>query len=132
ADACGQRADGARCAGPFHTERIGRLRPRFFLDPPRTEVGRPRHGVVHERAGEHLPGLVIGFVLYQRLTQALGDAAHDLSLDQHWVDHGAYIVHHPIADHLRATGLGIDLDLADVTTIGEIAAAGALAGGLIH
>src|SRR5262249_46994219 len=74
---------------PFTTERIGRRRHRVVLDHHRTEVVRPRHGVVHERAGEHLPGLVIGFVLYQHLTQALGDAAHDLSLDQHWVDHGA-------------------------------------------
>src|SRR5262249_9214741 len=79
-----------------------------------------------------LPRLVIGLVLHQHLTQALGDAAHDLILDQHWVDHGAHIVHHPIADQLRAARLGIDLDLADVATIGEIAAAGAIGGGLIE
>jgi hypothetical protein len=36
------------------------------------------------------------------------------------------------ADHLRAAGLGIDLDLADVATIREIAAAGAIGGGLIE
>jgi hypothetical protein len=38
-------------------------------------------GVVHKRAGEHLSGLVIGFLLHQHLTQALDNAPHDLFLD---------------------------------------------------
>src|SRR5262249_34701656 len=86
---------------------------RIVLDHHSAEVVRPWHGVIHERASEYLSGLVIGFVLHQHLTHALRDATHDLALDQHRVDHGADVVHHPIADHLRAAGLGIDLTLAN-------------------
>ena len=99
-DAGGQRADGAGFAGAFYSQRIGRRRHRIVLDHHRAKVVRPRHGVIHERAGEHLAGVVIGFVFHQHLAHALGDAAHDLALDQHRIDDGADVVDHPIADHL--------------------------------
>src|SRR6516165_2514446 len=69
-DARRQRADGAGFAGAFYTERVGRRRHRIVLDHHGAEVIRPRHGVIHERAGEHLAGLVIGFVLHQHLAHA--------------------------------------------------------------
>ena len=44
----------------------------------------------------------------------MGDAAVDLSLDDHRVDHGAEVVHGGIVDDLDLAGVGIDLDLADM------------------
>jgi len=54
-------------------------------------------------------------VLEQRLADALGDAAVDLALDDHRIDHRAEIVDRRPGSDLGVAGLGIDLDLADMT-----------------
>ena len=50
-------------------------------------LGRVGHEEVHERGVEQLPRLVVGHPLVERAADALGDAAVDLALDDHRVDH---------------------------------------------
>ncbi len=57
------------------------------------QVVGARHRVVHERSREQLAGLAFeDRFLPQRLADALGDAAMDLSLDEHGIEHVSAIV----------------------------------------
>ena len=77
-----------------------------------------RHGVIHERAREQLPvGAVMGF-LHQALAEPLHDAALHLALHNDRVHDIAEIPHHRIAHDRRDTRLRVDLDLADMATVG--------------
>ena len=81
-------------------------RHRVALDVDRREMVRVRHGVVHERAGQVLPGIGIEIdLLHQHLADALGDAALDLAMQQERVHHHADVVHHVVAEHLDLAGL---------------------------
>jgi hypothetical protein len=80
---------------------------------------RPRHAIVHERAGDELSVLVIDHAFEQRLADALRDPAMDLALDDHRVDHGADVVDAPEAHDLDAAGLRIDLELAHMRAVAE-------------
>ena len=60
----------------------------------RRHIVRSRQCVVHERARQQLAILsVLDAMLAQRVAKAQRDAALDLSFDDHWVDHGADVVH---------------------------------------
>src|SRR5215470_4776740 len=76
----GHGADAARFPRALDPKRIGPGRHRIALDIDRADVGRARHGIVHERAGQVLAVAVELDVLHQDLADALGDAADDLSL----------------------------------------------------
>src|SRR5262249_35136837 len=78
-----------------------------------------RHAIIHERAGDELAVLVVDRALEQRLAYALRDAAVNLALDDHRIDHGAEIIDRGPGDDLAFAGLRIDLDLADVTAGGK-------------
>ena len=70
-----------------------------------------------------MPGfLVVHRVFQQRLTDALGDAAVYLALDDHRVDDVAEVVHGREFIDLHFTGVGIDFHFSDVGAgrIGEI------------
>jgi hypothetical protein len=58
-------------------------------------------------------------LLDQRLAGTLGDATMDLTARQQRIDHHADVVDHEIAVEHDGARLGVDFDLADVTTIGE-------------
>ena len=79
-----------------------------------------RHRVVHEAGGEQLPRFpVIGDLLHQDLPDPLGEPAVHLALEGQRVDYRADIVDDDIVDQADRAGLGIDLDLADVTGAGD-------------
>ena len=61
-----------------------------------------------------LPSLVVAHLLEQRLRRALGDAAVDLALEQHRVEHRAGVVARDVAQVADLAGLGVDLDDGDV------------------
>src|SRR5258707_6084679 len=62
-------------------------------------------------------------MLAQSLAEPLRDAALDLSFDNHWIDHGADVVHAPVAEDVDFAGVAIDLELASVRAVapGEVA-----------
>ena len=60
---------------------------------------------------------VVDAVFPQCLAEALRDAALNLSFDNHRIDHGADVVHAPIADHTDFARVGINLDFASVCAI---------------
>src|SRR5215471_4397488 len=58
-------------------------------------------------------------MLKESLANALYDPAMDLALEQERVDSATEIVDHGIALHYDDAGIGIDLDLDNVATVGE-------------
>src|SRR5580692_9777719 len=106
--------DGTGLAAAFDAERVRRTSGEGGVDLERRKIVGARHGVIHVRAGHQLPLVVIDGVLEQRLADALGDAAMDLALDDHRIDHGAEIVDRGPGSDLGIAGFGIDLDLADM------------------
>jgi hypothetical protein len=84
----GRGGNGADLATPLDAERIVPARGALRSHRDRRQVIRPRHAVIHERAGEELTAhRVIDTVLAERLADALHDAAMDLALDDHRVQH---------------------------------------------
>ena len=91
-----------------------------------------RHAVIHEAAGQVLPGFaVVDDLLHQSLAQALRDAAMDLTLEADRVHHRADIVDDDVADDLQGAGIGVDLDLTDVAAIGVGVVVGGEGAGLV-
>ena len=84
------------------------------------QIVRARHGVIHERRRHHLPAGVEVDVFHQRLARALSDAALNLAVQQHRVDHGADVVDHVVAHDIDDAGVHVDLEFAGVAAIGEI------------
>ncbi len=94
------------------------------------EVGA-RHGVVHERAGQHLAvGRIVEAMLDQRLADPLGDAAVGLAVDDQRVHGAADVVDGGVAHDRQHAGVGIDLHLADVAAIAVAGVAHGLVGDL--
>src|SRR5580700_4613443 len=83
---------GPGLAAAFDAERVRRASGKSGVDLERGKILGARHGVIHIRAGHQLALVVIDGVLEQRLADALGDAAVDVALDDHRIDHGAEIV----------------------------------------
>src|SRR6185436_2179216 len=87
------------------------------LRHPELEDGEPiglRHDVVHHRARQQLPVLVVGGALPERLADALDDAAVDLALDDHGIDHAAAVVDGDVPLELDLAGLRVDAHDRDV------------------
>src|SRR5260370_28568295 len=83
-------------------------------------IAGARHGVVHERACKELPAVwIIDRMLKESLANALYDPAMDLALEEERVDGAAEIVDDGVALDCNDAGIGIDLDLDDVTPVGE-------------
>src|SRR5258708_11667975 len=77
-----------------------------------------RQAVVPQGAGNKLAGLrIVMRVFEQRLANRLRNAAVHLTGDDQRVDHPAHVVHRGVAHDLRDTGVGIDLDFADMATV---------------
>ena len=58
-------------------------------------------------------------MLDERLAQALHDAAVQLAVEQHVVQHAAAVVHRDVAQHLDLAGVAVDLDLGHVRAAGK-------------
>ena len=109
-----RRANRSALAHPLDAtggHRRGRLE---VTDLEQGQVVGPGKRVVHQGRGEQLAAVVVDDGLEERLTEALGDGAVDLSLDDHRVDHAPTIFHERIASHGDASGGRIDLDDRDV------------------
>src|SRR5258708_4308688 len=81
--------------------------------------GVARHRVVHVSRREQLARLaVVDAAFQQRLADALRDPAVHLALDDHRIHDVAEVVAGGEVDDRRLSGLGVDLDLADVGSRG--------------
>ena len=120
ADHGGHRAHRARLTATLGLHLV-RLTGNFLIG--KIDIGHvfgARHRVIGEARSEALPGLcVVDAVFKHGLSQTLHDAAMHLSGDKHRIDDPAEIVEHVIGDDLDLAGIGIDLDFADMATIGE-------------
>ena len=80
---------------------------------------RARHGVIEKRARQQLARFVVEYhLLAQRLADTLHGTTFKLTHDDQRIDHAAHVVDRPVAIDLDGARLRIDLDLADVATIG--------------
>src|SRR5207249_4202810 len=111
---------GGRAALAGRADAQGVRRGRYlgeFGGEERHRVGA-RHRVVHERPGQQLAAVaVIDDLFAHCLADTLDDAAMDLAVHDHRVDRPSDIVDRAVAHDLDGTGVGIDLDLADVAAI---------------
>ena len=83
---------------------------------------RARHPIIRERGRQQLSGArLVDALLPERLADALNDPAVDLALEDHWIDRPSYIVDGCVANNVRRSRLGIDLDLADVAAVRKAA-----------
>ena len=89
----------------------------------RSDEGRQilckRHRIIHKRGGRRLPeNRFVDAMLPECLTNSLCDPAVSLTLEDHWIDRPSDIVNSGVTNDVRRSGLGIDLDLADVAAVG--------------
>ena len=59
-------------------------------------------------------------VFHQHLAGALRDAAVDLAVQQHRIEHGADVVDDAVAHDLDFAGFLVDFDFADVAAVGKV------------
>src|SRR6202167_1082289 len=78
-----------------------------------------RRQKIGERSGEDVGGLVVNEFLEQRIADALGDAAGDLTVDNHRIDEPAGVFGDNESLDADATGFRIDFDNRAVTGIRE-------------
>ena len=84
---------GAALAAGLDTERIGGREHFGDLGAERRQRVGARHAVVHERAGERLPGIRLDIeLLPQGLTDALRDGAMGLAIHDQRIDAAPDIV----------------------------------------
>src|SRR5262249_58960733 len=76
--------------------------------------GGPGPGIVHGGAGHELTRLVVHELFAERLADALGEGAVDLSLYDHGVDDGPAVLDDRVVPHGDATRLGVHLHVGDV------------------
>src|ERR1039457_4490591 len=115
----GRRTDGASLAYAFNAQRIhGRGRTRVGALNPWNHAGLG-DGVIHQLAGDELAVVVVDGLFVEGLSEALHDAAVDLSIDQQRVDDVAAIVYGHIAQNLDLAGIAIHLRHYDVRAEGE-------------
>ena len=126
------RADRPDLAAAFGAQRVVGAHGVLGGHRHRWDVVGAGHRVVHERARQQLAAGVIQGVFQQRLADALGDAALNLALDDHRVDHAADVVDGGEVDHLHDAGFGVDFDLGDVAAAGEGEVLGIVEGGFVQ
>jgi len=88
------------------------------------KVGRAREQVLGERRRLRLSGLVVHVQLEQREAHALSDAAPDLALDDHRVDHRAAILDDDDPLDRHAAGAAVNLDHCGNRPVGVSGARG--------
>ena len=99
-----RRADRAAFRRALDAERVER-RGRFHVMDidARHDVGG-RQQIIRESPGQRLAGLVEPHQLEQGRADAMDDAAADLALDHHRIDHAAAIMNHDVAENFDRAG----------------------------
>ena len=122
-DGIGQRRQRTGAAGFAHAlgaQRIQFGRYRVVEHLEACHHAGARHGVIHEAAGEQLPGFpVINSVFAEDLAGALGQPALHLAFHQRVGDDIADVVHGDIGDDLRHPGFGVDFHFGDMCAVRE-------------
>ena len=115
-----RRADRAGLAGALDAERVGAARHDVVGELDRRQILGAGDAVIGQRAGQQLAGLGVEDGSFEhRLADPLRDPALDLPGEQQRIDDRTEIVDHEIAQDVDMPGVGLDLDLADMTAIGE-------------
>src|SRR5436853_3248750 len=111
--------DRAELAAALDTEEVGPAGHAFIESiAQRRQLVGARHAVVHEGSGKQLPAvLIVDRLLVQGLADALCNAALDLSFDDDVIDDAADVVATDEARELDLSGLGIDLDFANLGAV---------------
>ncbi len=99
---------------PLTPKRIERIGCDGFTEGHRRHVAGAHDGVIHERVGLHLAVVAVEHLLAQGFAQTLGDAAVDLSFDDHRVDDHAAVVDHDQFFQVKLAGVAVDADQRDV------------------
>src|SRR5437762_6838695 len=87
------RADRPAFTAALDAERIARRGRLNESGVERWHIVSARHAVVHEARGQELTGIrLIDDMLAERLSDALGETAMDLALNDHRIDYDAAIV----------------------------------------
>ena len=104
-----RRAERAGLAHALGAEWVHRRRRHRRVELEAREVGGARQRVVHERAGQQLPVLVVDGLLDHRLADALRQPAVDLPFDDERVDQIPGVVDGHEFQQRRLAGLAVDL-----------------------
>ena len=80
----------------------------------RRKIVRARQTIVHQRSRDQLTVIVIGNPFQQDLSDSLRYPAMDLTMHDERVDDGSDVVDGAIGNDVHLSGLGIDLDFADM------------------
>ena len=83
-------------------------------DAGRREIRRSRHEVIHERAGEEVPVLVVDVALEEGRCRPVRQATAHLPLGEERVQQPPRVVHGDVVENRDLARLGIDLDDRDV------------------
>ena len=87
------------------------------------EIGRGRHEIIGERAGQELSLLVVDETFEEHAAQPLHDGPQRLPVQGLGIDDAPDILHGDVIDHLDVPGARVDRDVCGVRTV----AVGALA-----
>ncbi len=79
-------------------------------DDDRWHIERGGQQVIHKRAVEQLPVLIVNQLLEEGITNPLSDSPLHLSIDQQRIDDAPSIMDGDILEDLDRIGLGINLD----------------------
>src|SRR6267143_5916534 len=124
-------AGRAGFARAFYPERITGRGDRAVVQPNIGDTVRAGYFVIHEGAGEKLPGYrVVDRAPAHHLPDSLRDAAVQLAVEQDVIDDPAAVVHRGVVQDLDGAGFGIDLDLGHVRAAGKGARQRDLAAGV--
>ncbi len=85
----------------------------------RRNFARGRRQIVRERRGQDIAGLVVDDFFQERVSDALGDTAVDLPVDDQRIDQPSGVFGHQKLFDDDAPGLDIHLDHGDVAGIGK-------------
>src|SRR5882672_2090980 len=105
-----RRRAGGALTDAADAERVVVGREVKMLHHERRHVRGPRQGIVHQRARQELAVVAVHDVLAQDHPEPLGEAAHDLPVDDHGMKLTAAVVHDDVADDRHPPGLHVDLD----------------------
>src|SRR5438105_11945568 len=110
----GRNGQGAGLASAFDAERIDRARRGLMKDLDARHLARRRQGIVQETGCEWLAVLVEHGLLVERVAQAVGYSADDLTFDNQRIDDVPAIVSDDVAHDPHLPAIGIHVENAHV------------------
>src|SRR5690349_6129019 len=109
--------DDANFADAFDAQRIMRRRRLLVEGLHARHVLRRRQEIVGKGRGDRLTGFVITHPFEHGVADAMGNAAVNLTLDDHRIDQPAGILDGDVADNAHASGFDVDFHFDNVTGI---------------